>query len=73
MVPSRSQFGEIKLSAHESCSEPEQHEELEDTFHKLLDLLDEYAPSWYSDQLREEAISVLRHEAKLRVDSRCRP
>ena len=64
MIPSRSEFDEIRLPSHESSSEVDQHEELQETFLKLFDLLEQYAPPWYSDQLREEAESVLRQRRK---------
>jgi len=65
MIPNRSQFGERKLPAHEpGFSQPELQEEMEKTFRKLSDLLEQYAPTWYSDQLREKTESVRRHIGK---------
>jgi hypothetical protein len=37
---------------------------METTFRKLSDLLEQYAPAWYSDQLREQTESVRRHIGK---------
>jgi hypothetical protein len=60
MIPNRSQFGGTGPAAHESgLSQPELREEMEKTFLKLCDLLEQYAPSWYSARLHEEAESVL--------------
>jgi hypothetical protein len=65
MIPNRSQFRETKLRAREpGFSQPELQEEMETTFRKLSDLLEQYAPSWYSDQLREKTESVRRHIGK---------
>ena len=64
MIPSHSQFRETKLPAREpSLSQPELQEEMETTFRKLSDLLEEYAPAWYSDQLQKTE-SVRRHIGK---------
>jgi hypothetical protein len=65
MIPNRSQFRETKLPAREpSFSQPELQEEIENTFRKLSDLLEQYAPAWYPDQLREKTESVRRHIGK---------
>jgi hypothetical protein len=65
MIPNRSQFRETKLPAREpGFSQPELQEEMEKTFRKLSDLLEQYAPAWYPDQLREKAESVRRHIGK---------
>lgn len=65
MIPSRSQFREIRLPAHEpGLSQPELQEEMEETFLKLCDLLEQYAPGWYSNQLREKTESVRRQIGK---------
>jgi hypothetical protein len=37
---------------------------MEETFLKLCDLLEEYAPAWYSDQLCEKTESVRRQIGK---------
>ena len=61
MIPNRSQFGERRPVAHEpGLSQPALLEEMEKTFLKLCDLLEQYAPPWYSDQLHEKAESVQR-------------
>lgn len=65
MIPRRSQFGERRLPARErAVSEPELYQEMENTFLKMCDLLEQYAPLWYSDPLRQEAQAVLRHMGK---------
>lgn len=40
--------------------EPELQQELYDTWLKMRELLDHYAPSWYSDDLREQ-IETIAH------------
>jgi len=61
MIPSRSQFGGIRLPLHEpGFSQPELQAEIEAMFLNLCDLLEEYAPAWYSDRLREKIESVRR-------------
>jgi hypothetical protein len=64
MIPSRFQFGETRLAHEPAFSQAEPQKEMEETFLKLYDLLEQYAPPWYSDQLREEAESVLRQKEK---------
>jgi len=65
MIPNRSQFRETKLPAREpSFAQSEIQEEMENTFRKLSDLLEQYAPAWYPDQLREKTESVRRHIGK---------
>ena len=61
MAPSRCQFGEVRLSAHQPGFS---QQEMEETFLKLCDLLEEYAPAWYSDQLCEKTESVRRQIGK---------
>ena len=62
MIRKRSQFGGRRLVAHEpSLFRPQLREEMEETFLKLYDLLEQYSPPWYSNQLHEKAESVLRH------------
>jgi hypothetical protein len=65
MIPNRSQFREKKLPARETgFSQPEIVEEMEKTFRELSALLEQYAPAWYPDQLREKTESVRRHLGK---------
>jgi hypothetical protein len=65
MVPNRSQFRETNFPGREpSLSQPELQKELEQTFRKLSDLLEQYAPVWYPDQLREKTESVQRRIGK---------
>lgn len=61
MIPNRSQFGEMRLAAHQPDFS---QREMEETFLKLCDLLEEYAPAWYSDQLCEKTESVRRRIGK---------
>jgi len=61
MIPKRSQFGEMRLAAHEPGFS---QQDMEETFLKLADLLEEYAPAWYSDQLCEKTESVRRQIGK---------
>lgn len=58
MITNRSQFRESQRPT------PELEEKLYDTFVKMRDLLEEYAPTWYSDDLRERAEAVARHLGK---------
>ena len=61
MIPSRSQYSETGLAAHEPAfSQAELQEEMEETFLKLYDLLEQYAPPWYPDPLHQKAESILR-------------
>jgi hypothetical protein len=39
--------------AHHSFQDPEHLQELYDTWLKMRDLLEQYAPLWYSDTVRE--------------------
>jgi hypothetical protein len=55
MKPNRSQFG-----GKPRAPEPEVREEIKETFLELCDLLEQYSPPWYSDQLHEKAESVVR-------------
>jgi len=65
MVPNRSKFGGMRLPAHEpGFAPPERQEGIEQTFLKLFDLLEQYAPAWYSDSLREKTESVRRQIGK---------
>lgn len=65
MIPSRSQFGEVGLPVQDLMgSQAELQEEMEETFVKLCDLLEQYAPAWYSDRLRERTESVRRQIGK---------
>lgn len=61
MIPKRSQFGEMRFAAHKPRLS---QQEIEETFLKLCDLLEEYAPAWYSDQLCEKTESVRRQIGK---------
>jgi len=62
MIPKRSQSGERRLALHEPrLFQPKLREEMEETFLKLYDLLEQYSPPWYPNQLHEKAESVLRH------------
>jgi hypothetical protein len=61
MIPKRSQSGERRLAPHEpGLSRPQPRKEMEETFVKLYDLLEQYSPPWYPNQLHEKAESVLR-------------
>ena len=44
--------------------EPEVEENLYETFLKMRDLLDGYAPRWYSDDLRERVETVVQQIEK---------
>ena len=61
MIPKRSQFSEMRLAPHEPGFS---QQDMEETFLKLADLLEEYAPAWYSDQLCEKTESVRRQIGK---------
>lgn len=72
MIPNRSQFRETKLPARESgFSQPELQEEIKTTFRKLSDLLEQDAPTWYSDQLREKTESVRGHIGEVSMSLQC--
>jgi len=61
MIPNGSQFDELRPAKLEpGFSRPELQEEIAETFLKLCDLLEQYSPGWYSDQLHEKAESVQR-------------
>jgi hypothetical protein len=65
MIPNRSQFRKTNFPEREpNLSQPELQKELEQTFRKLSDLLEQYAPAWYPDQLRERTESVQRRIGK---------
>ena len=46
----------------QNVRKPEREEKLYDTFLKMRDLLEEYAPSWYSDALRQRVEAIVQHE-----------
>jgi hypothetical protein len=46
---------------------------LYDTFLKLRGLLEEYAPSWYSDDLREEVEMLVQRRGDSKVAAAPRP
>lgn len=47
-----------------TISEPQQEEDLYDTFLKMRDLLEAYAPAWYSDDLRKRVEAVVQSKEK---------
>jgi hypothetical protein len=55
-----SQFSARGLAVHE----PQQEENLYDTFLEVRDLLEAYAPAWYFDDLRKRVDAVVQHKEK---------
>jgi len=65
MATSHVRFHESRLHASApAVLEPRLEEELYETFLKMRDLLEGYAPSWYPEDLREKAEAVVRHIGK---------
>jgi hypothetical protein len=65
MITNRSPFRESQCPAVQpTVRDPAMEEKLYDTFVKMRDLLEEYAPRWYSDDLREKAEAVVRRLGK---------
>jgi hypothetical protein len=61
MIPDRFQPGDSKPSAGEaSGSQIELQGQMTETLRELYDLLEEYAPAWYPQQLHEKLESLLR-------------
>ncbi len=59
MITSRSQSYESQLQVDgPGVGDPELEEQLYDTFLKMRSLLEEYAPSSYSDMLRERTEGI---------------
>ena len=61
MITSRSQFYESQISGCvPKVLEPELELKLYNTFLEIRDLLEKYAPSWYSDELQEGVESIVK-------------
>jgi hypothetical protein len=61
MIPDCFQPGDSKPSAGEtSGSQIELQGQMTETLRELYDLLEEYAPAWYPQQLHEKVESLLR-------------
>lgn len=65
MITSRSRSNESQLSAGGvTVLEPQQEQNLYDTFLAMRDLLEAYAPAWYFDDLRKRVEAVAEHNKK---------
>ena len=65
MITSGSQSNESQPSARgPTVHEPQQEENLHDTFLKMRDLLEAYAPAWYFDDLRKRVEAAVQPKDK---------
>ena len=65
MIKIRSQFKESQPPAYApTVPEPQQEENLYDTFLKMRDLLEAYAPAWYFDDLRKRVEAAVQPKDK---------
>ena len=65
MLKSRSQTNQSQIPAYGTAvHEPQQEENLYDTFIKMRDLLEAYAPAWYFDDLRKRVETVAQPKDK---------
>ena len=61
MIPDCSHPGDSKLSAREPfVSQIELQKQIKETLRELYDLLEQYAPAWYPQELHEKVESLLR-------------
>jgi hypothetical protein len=64
-ITSRHQIKWSQLPASgPTVHEPQQDEDLYDTFLQMRDLLEAYAPAWYFDDLRKRVESVVQPKNK---------
>ena len=65
MITSRFQYNESQRPAcGPTVHESQQEENLYDTFLKMRDLLEAYAPAWYGDELRKRVEAVVQSKDK---------
>lgn len=65
MITSRSQSNVSQLPAWGPADcEPQQEENLYDTFVEMRDLLEAYAPAWYFDDLRKRVEALVQPKEK---------